>query len=290
MEKAMMNNSMIQGGWEEVSKTYYTQFFVAGGPIVWFILLPMSLMALYFIVELSLATRRKRLLAATVSAEMLTAALHHGAENLPNRFSKRSDMVSRAVCAAYEKTAKMQTSVSLLTQIAAENLQEQAMRLLRRAEWCSLLGAVAPMVGLFGTVWGMIEAFNLLGVSAGQPKPAQLASSISVALVTTFWGLLVGIPSLFMYGLFRMRIESLVTEAAVEVETLLRRLADIKSGNSIRPEIKPGVPRPQPLPQTEVKKAPVPQEKNIPPAAAKTGTVAAGDSKSAPKPILQAEK
>jgi biopolymer transport protein ExbB len=285
MEKVMMNNPMMQSGWEEISQTYYTQFFVAGGPIVWFILLPMSLMALYFIVELTLATRRKRLLAPTVSADMLTAALHHGAENLPNRFGKRSDMVSRAVCAAYEKTAKMQTSVSLLTQIAAENLQEQAMRLLRRAEWCSLLGAVAPMVGLFGTVWGMIEAFNLLGVSAGQPKPAQLACSISVALVTTFWGLLVGIPSLFMYGLFRMRIESLVTEAAMEVETLLRRLADIKSGNSIRPEIKPVIPRPQPLPQAEVKKT----DKSVPAVGIKP-PVSPNDTKNAAKPVLQAGK
>lgn len=280
-----MDNSLIQGGWEEISQTYYTQFFVAGGPIVWFVLLPMSLMALYFIVELTLATRRKRLLAATISADMLTAAIHHGAENLPGRFGKRTDMVSQAVCAAYEKTAKMQSSVSLRTQIAAENLQEQAMRLLRRVEWCSLLGAVAPMVGLFGTVWGMIEAFNLLGVSAGQPKPTQLASAISVALVTTFWGLLVGIPSLFMYGLFRMRIESLVSEAAMEVETLLRRLADIKSGNVIKPDIRPVAPRPQPVPQAVVKKP----DKSIPAVAAKP-TVVSKDSKNVPKPVFQARK
>jgi biopolymer transport protein ExbB len=284
-----MNNSMIQGGWEEISQTYYTQFFVAGGPIVWFILLPMSVMALYFIVELTLVTRRKRLLAATASADMMTAAMHHGPENLPNRFGKRIDMVSRAVCAAYEKTAKMQSSLSLRTQIAAESLQEQGIYLLRRAEWSSLLGAVAPMVGLFGTVVGMIDAFNQLGIAAGQPKPAQLASAISVALVTTFWGLLIGIPSLFMYGIFRMKIEGLVSEAAMETETLLRRLADIKSGNGIKPDITPVVPRPQPIPQIEVKKPVLPQDKNIPAVAAKPA-VLTNDSKNASKPVLQARK
>lgn len=283
-----MHNPMMQGGWEEISQTYYTQFFVAGGPIVWFVLLPMSLMALYFIVELTLATRRKRLLAATASADMLTAAMHHGPENLPNRFGKKSDMVSRAVCAAYEKTAKMQSSLSLRTQIAAENLQEQAMRLLRRAEWCSLLGAVAPMVGLFGTVWGMIEAFNLLGISAGQPKPTQLASAISVALVTTFWGLLVGIPSLFMHGLFRMKIEELSSEAAVEVETLLRRLTELKAGNNINNVIKPSE-KPLPTPVAEVKKTPLQPDRNNPPVPAKP-PVLSTDSKTAAKAVVQARK
>jgi biopolymer transport protein ExbB len=279
MEKMIMNNLAAQGGWEELSRTYYTQFFAAGGPIVWFILLPMSVMALYFIVELSLATRRKRLLAATAAGDMFTAALHHGAECLPSRFGKRTDMVSRAVCAAYEKTAKIQSSVSLRTQIAAETMQEQAMHLLRRSEWCSLLGAVAPMVGLFGTVVGMIDAFNQLGITAGQPKPAQLASAISVALITTFWGLLVGIPSLFMHGLFRMRIEGLVSEAAVEVETLLQRLTDLQNG------IRPAAPRPQPLPQAEVKKAVLPQE-TMP---AKS-PILSNETKGTSKPVMQVRK
>jgi biopolymer transport protein ExbB len=249
----------------------------------------MSLMALYFILELALATRRKRLLNSTASSDMMTAAMHHGAENLPNRFGKRPDMVSQAICAAYEKTAKMQSSVSLRTQIAAESLQEQATHLLRKAEWCSLLGAVAPMVGLFGTVWGMIEAFNLLGISAGQPKPTQLASAISVALVTTFWGLLVGIPSLFMYGLFRMKIEGLSSEAAVEVETLLRRLAELKAVNNINNVVKPAEAKPLSTPVVEVKKTPLPQDRNNPPVPAKH-PVLPKDSQTAPKPVVQAQK
>jgi biopolymer transport protein ExbB/TolQ len=256
---------------------------------VWFILLPMSVIALYFIVELSIVTRRKRLLVPTTSSEIWAAAMHKGVETLPSRFGKRTDMVSRAICAAYEKTLKMQSSVSLLTQIAAESLQEQAMRLLRRAEWCSLLGAVAPMVGLFGTVVGMIEAFNLLGISAGQPKPAQLASAISVALVTTFWGLLIGIPSLFMYGLFRMKIEGLSSEAAVEVETLLRRLTELKAGNNINNVIKPAEAKPLSTPVVEVKKTPLPQDRNNPPVPAKP-PVLPTDSQNVSKTIVQAQK
>jgi len=224
-----MDNLIAQGGWEELSQTYYTQFFVAGGPIVWFILLPMSVMAVYFMAELCITVRRKKLLPATASSEIITVAARYGFESLTIHLGKKTDFVGRAICAVSEKTRKMHPSFSLVSQIAAESLQEQGMKLLRRVEWCNLLGAVAPMVGLFGTVWGMIDAFNQLGISAGQPRPAQLAGAISVALVTTFWGLLIAIPSLFVYGVFRSKVEGLAAEAAVEVETLLERLWEMRT-------------------------------------------------------------
>jgi biopolymer transport protein ExbB len=215
--------------WDELSQTYFAQYFVSGGPIVWFILLPMSVIAVYFIAELSITIRRKKLLPANIGLEIAMAAARHCVETIPARFGKKPDFVSRAICAVFEKTRKMTPSISLMSQIAAESLQEQGMKLLRKNEWCNLLGAVAPMVGLFGTVCGMIDASNQLGIAAGQPRPAQLASAISVALVTTFWGLLIAIPCLFVHGVFRTRIESLTAEAAVEVETLLERLGELRT-------------------------------------------------------------
>ena len=80
------------------------------------------------------------------------------------------------------------------------------------------------MVGLFGTVFGMIKAFNILGIAAGQPRPDQLAAAISIALITTFWGLLVAIPALVMHGIFRARLEEIADEAAVELENLFRQI------------------------------------------------------------------
>jgi hypothetical protein len=115
-----------------------------------------------------------------------------------------------------------------MKEIAAENLQEQGLKLLRKAELCNLLGNVSPMVGLFGTVYGMIEAFNQLGISQGQPKAGDLAHGISIALVATYWGLLVAIPSLFFSGIFKVKVEGLIAEAAVEVEALLEQLSELK--------------------------------------------------------------
>jgi biopolymer transport protein ExbB len=227
-----MNGLLAQESMQEISQTYFTQFFIAGGPIVWFVLLPMSMMGLYFWLDLTLSIRRKKLLPASISADIVTAAMRYGSACIPSRFGKNHDLISRSVCTAFSKTRKVHPAPAMLSQIAAESLQEQGIKLLRRAEWCNLLGNVSPMVGLFGTVWGMIDAFNILGISAGQPRPGQLAGAISVALITTFWGLLIAIPCLFIYGLFRSRIESLVMEAAIEVETLLERLSEIMPAES----------------------------------------------------------
>jgi len=98
---------------------------------------------------------------------------------------------------------------------------ERASRLYRKIEWLNLLGNVAPMFGLWGTIWGMMVAFSTIAAKAGKANPADLAGGIMIALVSTFCGLLVAIPALAAYGIFRSRIEQLSMEAALVSEELL---------------------------------------------------------------------
>ena len=104
----------------------------------------------------------------------------------------------------------------------AEVLDRDTTSMLRRIEWLNIIGNVAPMIGLFGTVWGMIDAFTGIVHAGGQPEPADLAGGISTALVTTWWGMVVAIPALAAYGFLRNRIDSLSAQTAVTVEELLR--------------------------------------------------------------------
>ena len=67
----------------------------------------------------------------------------------------------------------------------------------------------------------MIKLFNAVVISGGQPSPVQLADGISVALVTTFWGLFIAIPALAIHGVFRNRIETLVNEAVGEADDII---------------------------------------------------------------------
>ncbi|MBE0537709.1 MAG: MotA/TolQ/ExbB proton channel family protein [Phycisphaerae bacterium] len=205
----------------DTANSFFHQFVIAGGKIVWFVLLPMSVAALYLALDLALTVRRRRLLPATVTGEILAMAHAVVPAQLPARLSGREDLVSRTLLRTLSKSRRVQADIQHLQHIAAECLQEQGLHLLRKVEWCNIIGNVAPMVGLFGTVFGMIQAFNVLGIAGGQPPHDQLAAKISIALVTTFWGLLIAIPALAVHGIFRTRVETLISEAAVEVEDLL---------------------------------------------------------------------
>lgn len=208
----------------DAAGTFFEQFFVSGGPIVWFILLPMSVVTVYLAVDLLVTVRRSRLLPPGLSSEIATHAMRQGVNSLLTRFAGQNDLISRSVLRAIDQGRQLGGSIESVRQYAAEALQERGLHLMRKAQWCQIVGSVAPMVGLFGTVFGMIRAFNLLGQGSEGPRYEMLADAISIALVTTFWGLLVGIPALFFYGMFQTRIEAFISEAAIETDALLGRI------------------------------------------------------------------
>jgi biopolymer transport protein ExbB len=86
--------------------------------------------------------------------------------------------------------------------------------------YISLVAQAAPMLGLLGTVIGMVQAFGILAES-GAADPAQLAGSISVALLTTMWGLITAIPSLLAYFFFKNRFNNLVADCHHAAEDLI---------------------------------------------------------------------
>ena len=102
-----------------------------------------------------------------------------------------------------------------------EASEERTTKMLRGLEWLNLIGNIGPMLGLLGTVWGMITVFFKIVKAGGMPKPAELADGIGVALVTTLLGLSVAIPALAAYAIFRNRIDSLTSEAMVASQDLI---------------------------------------------------------------------
>jgi biopolymer transport protein ExbB len=91
---------------------------------------------------------------------------------------------------------------------------EQSSRLLRKIEYLSVIGNIAPMLGLLGTVTGMIIAFQQVASTQGSAGAAELAEGIYQALVTTVCGLIVAIPSLGAFAIFRNRVDQFTAEAA----------------------------------------------------------------------------
>ena len=244
------------------TQTFYSQFIIAGGPIVWFILLPMSVVMLYLAIVLCATITRKKLLPPNITTEIAKKAANLTPYRLTDSLSNAKDLVSSSLYQALTKAKHLNADPKQITLLAAESLQHTTLHMMRKVEACHTISNVAPMVGLFGTVFGMIRAFNLLSVSGSQPPPDQLAAAISIALITTFWGLLVAIPAYAIYGIFRTRIETLATEAAIEIQTLIRQI-------TFPPLTQKPHPQPQPI-QTirPVEQSPrytgKPQTKNTP--------------------------
>ena len=102
--------------------------------------------------------------------------------------------------------------------------EDQTGRLYRKTEVLGIIGAIAPMLGLTGTVLGMIKAFNKIASTGGAARPEELADGIGQALVTALMGLVVAIPAMIAFSYFRIRIDSIVAEAGKRVEQIMMPL------------------------------------------------------------------
>jgi len=99
----------------------------------------------------------------------------------------------------------------------------EANRIQQRVGYLSLISANATMLGLFGTVLGMVRAFNVIATSKTSPKPAELADGIQQALMTTVLGLMVAIPMSVAYVVFRNRVNNVIDEVSSIATELMER-------------------------------------------------------------------
>ena len=101
---------------------------------------------------------------------------------------------------------------------------EESMYLDHKMSYIGLIVATAPMLGLLGTVQGMIDSFRVIAESETSPKPKELAEGIMTALVTTMEGLVVAIPAVFAFGLFKNKLGKLQFEVGMVSEGLMNKL------------------------------------------------------------------
>ena len=116
-----------------------------------------------------------------------------------------------------------------------EALAEQSARLLRKIDYLSVIGNIAPMIGLLGTVFGRIFAFQEVANTQGAARAAELASGIYQALVTTVGGLIVAIPSLAAFAVFRNRIDALIAETGQQAQHAMAPLKRRFQATSLQP-------------------------------------------------------
>lgn len=107
--------------------------------------------------------------------------------------------------------------------------------------YISLIAQAAPMIGLFGTVFGMVGAFATLSSGDGSADPSSLAGDISVALLTTLWGLVTAIPALVTYFVFKNKLNNLVAECHHSAEELINASIQTVNGDAHLAKIPEGL-------------------------------------------------
>lgn len=137
--------------------------------------------------------------------------------------------------------ASRASDASGMRELAEGAAGEECARWYRRVEPLNLIGNLAPLVGLAGTVWGMILAFQGLGAAGGEARAGVLSLGISKALFHTLLGLLLATPCLLAYGLLRARVDGLCNEAMVVAGRLLDRLIAERGARPEAPVMRAGV-------------------------------------------------
>ncbi len=189
--------------------SYWDWFIVKGGFIGWLLIL-INIASVAVIIEHFIAIRRTNILPEPVQmriSQMVEEKKYKEMiEYTEIEPSALAYMVHQSLSEAAHGYAAMERAME-------EASEERTTKLLRKIELLNVIGNVAPMMGLLGTVYGMIKVFSKIVQAGGMPDASQLADGVGTALVTTFWGLVVAIPALSVYAVMRNRIDALSSEA-----------------------------------------------------------------------------
>jgi biopolymer transport protein ExbB len=126
--------------------------------------------------------------------------------------------------------------------------EDATMKMEHRTTYLATVGTLGPMIGLVGTVYGMMLSFRVIAQAGATPQASDLASGISTALVATLLGIAVSIPAIYFHALFRNRIARLSLEVGMMAEPLLERFVPGVRMTGTAPSQGPGVRPAQPAP------------------------------------------
>jgi biopolymer transport protein ExbB len=211
---------------EESSSGGFISVVLGGGPlgiILWLALFSAGGIAVYFIVDCKITVRDKRIMPQTL-VDSVTEAMNEGdllkaMQNCENEPGALSNILIAGFSHVEEGYDVIQESVAMAADIETE-------RLMQKITWLSVVGNIAPMLGLLGTVQGMIAAFSSLG--EGAPDVGVLAMNISQALFTTAGGLTIAVPCVAFYYVFRNTANKIILRMEALTIELIKDLRNVE--------------------------------------------------------------
>ena len=199
--------------------------FITGGGVIGYIIVLLSIVAVAFVVIHFVQIRRVALLPPEkvkgvremVERGDLEGALEYS--TLP----ANDCYYLRVIGAGLKRFLRSPFGAFEIKNAMEEAGAEETAKLYRTMDVIATIGAVAPLLGLLGTVQGMIGAFDTVATGAANNASyyEELASNIAIALITTFQGLVVAIPCVSIYGYLRNRVDALAGECAGNAEEIV---------------------------------------------------------------------
>lgn len=197
------------------------QVLVSGGPVM-IPLAALSVIALALIVIYFFSLSRRSVVTARymqTADALLRKKDYLGLLAVSNR---HNEAVARVIQRTLDfLTKNPRASFGEAKEIAQTEGVRQATSMNQQIVYLSDIGAIAPMLGLLGTVLGMIKSFSVVAHDMAATRPMMLAEGVAQALVTTAVGLVIGIPAMAAYAYYRNRVQSLVSDLETASTQLL---------------------------------------------------------------------
>jgi biopolymer transport protein ExbB len=186
----------------------------------------LSVIGLGFIIEHIITIRKDALMPEGIANELEIMIRDDRIDEAVDycRDPANESLIAEVVYAGLQRYRSSEFGFAEYKAAVEEAGEDQTGRLYRKTEVLGVIAAIAPMLGLQGTVIGMIESFNLIASTGGAARPDELAGGIGKALVTTMEGLFVAIPAMMAFSYFRNRIDSVVAETGKRVEQIMMPL------------------------------------------------------------------
>jgi biopolymer transport protein ExbB len=211
---------------EDVEAAESMSFFdtLQAGGLIGYIILFLLLVAIALVIEHAMTIRRGVIMPPELLADVEECFEKEEYEQAIAVCEEQPTFFTNVIAAGL---SRINAGYKQMEEAMAEAGEEAATQLQQKIGYLALIANITPMLGLLGTVAGMISAFQKIAHTAA-PKPGELAGSIQLALVTTFLGLLVAIPVMCVYQFFKNRVQRIVLEVGAISGELMARFRPVE--------------------------------------------------------------
>ncbi len=195
---------------------------IGQGGLIGFIIIGISLVAGTLVVEHFMSIKREKLAPPECIDEVEELMNEGNYQEVLEYCDSEPNFFTNVVAAGIRKVG---FSWGAIEKSIEEMEDEETIKLHQKIGYLSMIAGISPMMGLFGTVTGMVGAFGVIATSASV-EPKDFAASIQMALITTVLGLTVAIPTTAFFVFFRNRVTMLSIELGAMIEDLFERFRD----------------------------------------------------------------